>query len=213
LYLTCSPKVQALRFIKREIGNDAYNVALASLPKKEYSSLTEVCQDISKLPIQGVSEIARVFSENATRDEDDRLRYSKTYSFPPDLDYRNKNLYDIILETSDSSVEQTYASALIELTKYGLFKPFASSQKKTNASSMDNATVSAANKPTSSSSTLHINQPSPQSPSSSSSTNTLKTSKTSATSSSSTSFSSPSSSSSHIQAAHSSPDLLATSKL
>lgn len=134
VYLYCSPREQATRYIAREIGPELAKELTSLLPNTEYQTLTEASHDLKivlkaiegknygELPIKAHNQqvlddltesIAEIhscvdkFVLNESRDADDRLRYRLTYDFPEALDYTSPDLYDHIIDTSDILAEDT----------------------------------------------------------------------------------------------------------
>lgn len=91
IYLSCSIREQAVRFIEREISHAAGLIASEKLPHREYKSLSDIADDVSRLPIPGISRITAMFQDNEKRDEMDRSRYQELYGKHPALDYRVKS--------------------------------------------------------------------------------------------------------------------------
>lgn len=125
VYLSCSPRIQARRFIGREINRPLAFTIDHMLPNgKQYDSLHAVALDIRKLEshpeIIAASSTADTtldavlakFVDNEYRDESDRARYMSLYDFPPELDYRNPRLYDVIIDTSHHDPADSLAELL-----------------------------------------------------------------------------------------------------
>jgi len=121
LYLTCSFREQALRFLEREIGAVEFQLACQSLPQRNYTSLAEVSEELAKLNIPGLDKILKVFVDNQCRDTDDKQRYQALYNFGDDLDYGNLSLYDAAIDTSPNQPSDTLNQAL-EVLSYVLPK-------------------------------------------------------------------------------------------
>jgi len=115
LYFQCSIREQALRFLRRESGEDAYLVGRRQIPDKKYGSLEALRSEIQMLDIGGKEEVIDQFMENQNRDEDDRHRYSSLYGF----DYGNLDGYDIILDTNNKEPEEVFEEVLKELESFG----------------------------------------------------------------------------------------------
>jgi len=115
LYLQCSIREQALRFLRREVGEEAYLAGKEQIPEKDYKNLESLNTAIENLDIGQREEAMSEFIENQSRDEDDRHRYSGLYGF----DYGNLEGYDIILNTNDKEPEMVFQEILDKLEKSG----------------------------------------------------------------------------------------------
>jgi cytidylate kinase len=140
LYLTCSLRQQALRFIEREAGLHQAQQADQLLPHHPFSSLndlvpyiqqfvsppcptldsslphslvlTSCCDVVQSLPEEMRERVCAAFVDNCQRDEDDRRRYAQLYGEAKELDYRDQRLYDAIVDTSLNTPQQTFEQAL-----------------------------------------------------------------------------------------------------
>jgi len=145
VYLYCSPREQATRYIAREIGNDLAKELTALLPDVEYQTLAEASNDLKiilkslqeknyhTLPfskknvnistdeltesIDDIHTCIDKFVLNESRDADDRTRYRATYDFPTELDYTSEHLYDHIIDTSNILAEDTLGAVYEFLPK------------------------------------------------------------------------------------------------
>ena len=115
LYLQCSIREQALRFLRREAGENAYLAGKTQIPEKDYDNLKALTTEIETLDIEGREEIMTDFIENQNRDQDDRRRYSNLYGF----DYGNLKGYDIVLNTSKKEPETVFKEILAKLEEFG----------------------------------------------------------------------------------------------
>ncbi|KAK5578551.1 hypothetical protein RB653_008223 [Dictyostelium firmibasis] len=82
IYVTCSSRERAIRFIGREIGEQYAKEAdkyLSKSSEKINEPLSKLSYEISKLPIPNIDFIVKEFEKNQNRDEDDRQRYIPTY--------------------------------------------------------------------------------------------------------------------------------------
>jgi cytidylate kinase len=95
LYFHCSRREQVLRFLKRELGEDAYRLARDTLPPGEPETLEVLCEAVATLKLDGAPDAATQLRDNARRDNDDRKRYLELYGF----DYRDTNGYDLTVDT------------------------------------------------------------------------------------------------------------------
>jgi len=157
VYLYCSPREQATRYISREIGPELARELTSLLPDTEYTSLTEAGDDLEQvlkaietnsyqslafakpgvtIPEDLFDSVADVhtcvdkFVLNETRDADDMMRYRQTYDFPQELDYSSPHLYDHIIDTSDIFAEDTLGAVYNVLpSKIKDLDPFYSNQK------------------------------------------------------------------------------------
>ena len=114
LYLRCSIREQALRFLRREAGEQAYLAGKSQIPEKDYKNLESLNNEIENLEIEGRDEIMADFIENQSRDEDDRHRYSGLYGF----DYGNLKGYDIILDTNKKEPDEVFEEILEKLEDF-----------------------------------------------------------------------------------------------
>ena len=115
LYLQCSIREQALRFLRREVSEDAYLVGKEQIPEKDYKNLESLNAVIETLDLVQGEEVMSEFVENQSRDEDDRHRYSGLYGF----DYGNLEGYDIVLNTNDKEPNTVFQEILEKLEKSG----------------------------------------------------------------------------------------------
>ena len=113
LYLQCSIREQALRFLRREVSEDAYLVGKEQIPEKDYKNLESLNAVIETLDLVQGEEVMSEFVENQSRDEDDRHRYSGLYGF----DYGNLEGYDIVLNTNDKEPNTVFQEILDKLEK------------------------------------------------------------------------------------------------
>ena len=100
IYLECSVREQALRFLKRETTKEDYLFVKENLPKEDFGNLEDVAKEINGMEIPNTESVMDAFIDNQNRDEDDRERYHKLYGF----DYRDASGYDIIINTNDKEV-------------------------------------------------------------------------------------------------------------
>jgi len=114
LFLSCDVRHQALRFIKREVSEEAYQIAVA-LPHKHYHTLSEVGDDLKHLNIAGIEKVLEIFQDNAHRDRDDKLRYAEFYGFDDELNYTNHALYDIVIDTTHNTIAEVFDIAVKSL--------------------------------------------------------------------------------------------------
>ena len=114
LYLRCSIREQALRFLRREAGELAYLEGKSQIPEKDYKNLESLNNEIESLEIEGRDEIMTDFIENQSRDEDDRHRYSELYGF----DYGNLKGYDIVLDTNNKEPDEVFEEILEKLEDF-----------------------------------------------------------------------------------------------
>ena len=112
VFFACTIRQQATRFLRREVGEEAYELAEAGLAP-EYESLEAAAADIRRLALPDIHAIARRFIDNQHRDTDDRERYLKLYGF----DYRDPAGYDVVIDTTGRTAEQNLARVLERLAK------------------------------------------------------------------------------------------------
>ena len=115
LYLRCSIREQALRFLRREVGELAYLAGKSQIPEKDYKSLESLNTEIESLEIEGIDEIMTDFIENQSRDEDDKDRYSSLYGF----DYGDLSGYDIVVNTTNKEADSVFKEVVSELENFG----------------------------------------------------------------------------------------------
>ena len=68
LYLQCSPYERALRYLEREVSEEAGLHAEAHLPKQPYDSLQAVASEMARLDLPGIEGMTARFLGNANRD-------------------------------------------------------------------------------------------------------------------------------------------------
>jgi len=115
IYFQCSIREQALRFLRREIGELAYQKGLANVPDIDYRTLKSLQDEIYNLELQDSNEVIQKFVDNQSRDEDDRERYSSLYGF----DYGNLNGYDIVINTTNKEADFVFKEVVSELENFG----------------------------------------------------------------------------------------------
>ena len=115
IYFQCSIRDQALRFLRREIGEDAYTKGLENVPDMVYDSLESLKDEIFNLGLAEGDDAVERFIENQDRDSDDRARYSSLYVF----DYGNLDGYDIVINTSNKEADFVFKEVVSELEKSG----------------------------------------------------------------------------------------------
>tara|TARA_B100001123_G_scaffold182057_1_gene208355 strand:+ start:980 stop:1744 length:765 start_codon:yes stop_codon:yes gene_type:complete len=115
LYFQCSIREQALRFLRREFGEAAYQIGKAQVPKNDYDNLESLKSEIENLELDGSSAVIDQFMENQNRDEDDKHRYSGLYGF----DYGNLEGYDIVMNTNEKEPDEVFDEVLKELESFG----------------------------------------------------------------------------------------------
>ncbi|MAU99659.1 MAG: hypothetical protein CMA20_02300 [Euryarchaeota archaeon] len=115
IYFQCSIRDQALRFLRREIGEDAYTKGLENVPDMVYDSLESLKGEIFNLGLAESDDVVERFIENQDRDNDDRARYSSLYGF----DYGNLDGYDIVINTSNKEADFVFKEVVSELEKSG----------------------------------------------------------------------------------------------
>ena len=115
VYLQCSIREQALRFLRREVGEEAYLAGKTQIPEKNYKNLESLNTEIERLDISQSDNLMSEFIENQSRDEDDRHRYSGLYGF----DYGNLDGYDIVLNTNNKEPDNVFNEILEKLKEFG----------------------------------------------------------------------------------------------
>ena len=115
LYFQCSILEQALRFLRREIGEEFYQLGRKSIPKKDYKTLESLRDEIQLLNINNNQKAIDDFIENQNRDNDDRHRYSELYGF----DYGNLEGYDFVIDTNDKEPEVVFDIVIKKLEGFG----------------------------------------------------------------------------------------------
>ncbi|KAN0024924.1 hypothetical protein ACTFIV_009333 [Dictyostelium citrinum] len=111
IYVTCSSRERAIRFIGREIGEQYAIEANKFLPTsgdKVNGPLSNLTNEISKLPIPNIDYIVKEFEKNQNRDEDDRQRYIDLYG----MDYEDIGYYDFVIDTTGETSENNFSKAI-----------------------------------------------------------------------------------------------------
>ncbi|KAM9969442.1 hypothetical protein ACTFIR_001277 [Dictyostelium discoideum] len=111
IYVTCSSRERAIRFIGREIGEQYAIEANKFLPtssEKVNGPLSNLTYEISKLPIPNIDFIVKEFEKNQNRDEDDRQRYIDLYG----MDYEDMGYYDFVIDTTGETSENNFNKAI-----------------------------------------------------------------------------------------------------
>jgi len=114
IYLECTVREQALRFLKRETTKEDYLFVKDKLPEEDFENLEDVAKEIDKLAIPNTKSVMKAFIDNQNRDEDDRERYHKLYGF----DYRDMSGYDVIINTTNKEVENVAKEIVEAIEKY-----------------------------------------------------------------------------------------------
>jgi len=115
IYFQCSIREQALRFLRREVGEEVYQLGKKTITDKNYETLEELAEEIKLLNIDENQNIIKIFSENQNRDQDDRHRYSGLYGF----DYGNLKGYDIVMDTSNKEADEVFEMVVTKLKVFG----------------------------------------------------------------------------------------------
>ena len=113
IYFQCSIRDQALRFLRREIGEVAYKKGLEKVPDIGYENLESLRDEIINLGLVDSDDVVERFIENQDRDADDRARYSSLYGF----DYGNLEGYDLVINTSNKEADSVFKEVVGELEK------------------------------------------------------------------------------------------------
>ena len=115
IYFQCSIRDQALRFLRREIGEDAYIRGIENVPDIIYDNLESLKDEIFNLGLDDSNAVIQRFTDNQDRDNDDRARYSSLYGF----DYGNLEGYDIVIDTSNKEADFVFKEVIGELERNG----------------------------------------------------------------------------------------------
>jgi cytidylate kinase len=129
IYLKCTFREQASRFIERECGVEVARIVNTNLPNREYESLLAVCAELRKLlsahpdTLGGVEPVCRVLEDTMSRDSDDRARFVDLYGDHPELDNRSPSLYDFAVDTTPNTPQTTFDMTLAHLVLLGVLPP------------------------------------------------------------------------------------------
>ena len=115
IYFQCSIRDQALRFLRREIGEGAYIRGIENVPDIIYDNLESLKDEIFNLGLDDSNAVIESFTDNQDRDNDDRARYSSLYGF----DYGNLEGYDIVIDTSNKEADFVFKEVIGELERNG----------------------------------------------------------------------------------------------
>lgn len=115
IYFQCSIRDQALRFLRREIGEGAYIRGIENVPDIIYDNLESLKDEIFNLGLDDSNAVIESFTGNQDRDNDDRARYSSLYGF----DYGNLEGYDIVIDTSNKEADFVFKEVIGELERNG----------------------------------------------------------------------------------------------
>jgi cytidylate kinase len=118
----CAAREQAVRFIEREAGKEQGEEACKLLPLSaaEYS-VADVVSCIRRLRTLSEAERDRLcaaFADNVSRDEDDRRRFASLYGSDPVMDYRHSALYDVFINTTHNTSQQTFTQTMQALQQH-----------------------------------------------------------------------------------------------
>ena len=72
------------------------------------------------LPAELRERVCNAFVDNENRDTDDRRRYVELYGTHELLDYRSATLYDIRIDTTTNTPQQTFEQAMKALQAVGI---------------------------------------------------------------------------------------------
>ncbi|KAF2077514.1 hypothetical protein CYY_001213 [Polysphondylium violaceum] len=113
IFVTCSAREKAIRFLQREIGTEQASIAEKMLPDhfSHNESLSNLTNAISKLPLPDINKVMNDFTVNQNRDEDDRQRYIDIYG----IDYQDEKYYDFIIDTSNNTAPVNFQKVLDQL--------------------------------------------------------------------------------------------------
>ena len=115
IYFQCSIRDQALRFLRREIGEGAYIRGIENVPDIIYDNLESLKDEIFNLGLDDSNAVIQRFTDNQDRDNDDRARYSSLYGF----DYGNLEGYDIVIDTTNKEADFVFKEVIGELERNG----------------------------------------------------------------------------------------------
>jgi cytidylate kinase len=119
LYLVCSPRERALRYLLREYGEGMRDEVNRKLPEDRESEADWTAAIREGVLPDDDAAMARYthfmpesvmaeFQENQFRDKDDRARYLAIYG----VDYRDGSWYDAIVDTSGETAEVNFTKTL-----------------------------------------------------------------------------------------------------
>ena len=114
IYLGCTVREQALRFLKRETTEEDYFFVRNNLPNEDFENLEDAAREIEKLGLPNTENVMSAFIDNQNRDEDDRERYQKLYGF----DYRDSTGYDIIIDTTNREIKEIEKELIERIEEY-----------------------------------------------------------------------------------------------
>jgi cytidylate kinase len=99
VYLKCSVREQALRYISREVSELARQEVEKYLPTNElYPTMASVLEKIEGQKFAGHDHVINGFRSNMKRDDDDKKRFDMLYG--ENCHYRNELFYDLIVDTT-----------------------------------------------------------------------------------------------------------------
>ena len=102
VYLKCSVREQALRYVSREVSETARQEVEKYLPPgddDQLLSMESVLDRITGQPFAGHDQIVAGFRANMDRDADDKKRFDLLYG--EECHYRNEQFYDLIVDTTN----------------------------------------------------------------------------------------------------------------
>lgn len=117
VFLHCSIREQAVRFVEREVGVELARLVSSRLPEREYASVAEAAAGVREVSCdrhwaEQAARAAAALEQTATRDDDDVRRLRELYALPSGLDYRRPGLYHHVIDTTENMPEDTLAAAL-----------------------------------------------------------------------------------------------------
>jgi len=136
LYLVCSPRERALRYLLREYGEGMRDEVNRKLPEDRESEAdwTAAIQE-GVLPDDDAAmarytefmpeSVMAEFQENQFRDKDDRARYLAIYG----VDYRDGSWYDAIIDTSGETAEVNFSKTIAAMEGSAFVKSHAAASR------------------------------------------------------------------------------------
>lgn len=114
VYLVCSPRERALRYLDREVSPAARSEVLEHLKISDDASMEEFLVAVGEIDPNCLSADVRAalakagddMKAEAARDETDRQRYLKLYA----VDFLERSSYDLVVDTTNLSPEQVDAA-------------------------------------------------------------------------------------------------------
>lgn len=108
VYLTASPREQALRYLQREVGPEARKRVEQSVVIPKSATLEEALMLAAAADAEVKAKIGPIIDEVGARDEVDRKRLLGLYG----VDYQDPSAFDVVVSTDGKTPQQVTAEVI-----------------------------------------------------------------------------------------------------